>query len=129
MLTALFSDAARRAPGVTLDDPFYPLDGATNEPGPVRPGGPPIWLGGQKTRGIALAARYAEGWPMPGNRPGDVDYFALKRDEIARALEARGPRPRGLHLRRAAVVRRRRRTRGARRSTRRGRSSPPAPTT
>ena len=30
---------------------------------------------------------------MPGNRPGDVDYFAAKRDEIARALEARGPRP------------------------------------
>ncbi len=93
VLTALFSDAARRAPGVSLDDPFYPLDGATNEPGSVRPGGPAIWLGGQKTRGIALAARYAEGWPMPGNRPGDVDYFALKRDEIARALEAAGRDP------------------------------------
>ena len=93
VLTALFSDAARRAPGVTLEDPFFPLDGATNEPGPVRPGGPAIWLGGQKARGIALAARYAEGWPMPGNRPGDVDYFALKRDEIARALEAAGRDP------------------------------------
>ena len=93
VLTALFSDAAREAPGVSLDDPFHPLRDATNEPGTVRPGGPPIWLGGQKRRGIALAARYAEGWPMPGNRPGDVAYFARKRDEIRRALEAAGRDP------------------------------------
>ncbi len=59
----------------------------------MRPGGPAIWLGGQKRRGIALAARYAEGWPMPGNRPGDVPYFSAKRDEIARALEAAGRDP------------------------------------
>jgi hypothetical protein len=25
---------------------------------------------------------------MPGNRPGDVEYFAAKREEIRRALEA-----------------------------------------
>ncbi len=93
VLSALFSADARRAPGVTLDDPFFPLRGATNEPPPVRPGGPSIWLGGQKSRGIALAVRYAEGWPMPGNRPGDVAYFAAKRDEISRALEAAGRDP------------------------------------
>ena len=93
VLTALFSDEARRAPGVTLDDPAFPLHNATNEPGPVRPGGPAIWLGGQKRRGIELAARYAEGWPMPGNRPGDVPYFSAKRDEIVRALEAAGRDP------------------------------------
>lgn len=93
VLTALFSDEARQSPGVTLDDPRFPLRAATNEPGPVRPGGPPIWLGGQGPRGIALAARYAEGWPMPGNRPGDVAYFAAKRDEISRALEAAGRDP------------------------------------
>lgn len=90
VLTALFSDEARSAPGVTLADPFFPLDRATNEPGPVRQGGPPIWLGGQRARGIALAARYAHGWPMPGNRPGDIEYFIEKRDAIARALEAAG---------------------------------------
>jgi alkanesulfonate monooxygenase SsuD/methylene tetrahydromethanopterin reductase-like flavin-dependent oxidoreductase (luciferase family) len=93
VLSALFSDEARQAPGVSLDDPFYPLRGATNEPPPVRPGGPPIWLGGQKPRGIALAARFAEGWPMPGNRPGDVPYFVAKRDEIRAALEAAGREP------------------------------------
>ncbi len=93
VLTALFSDAARRPPGVTLDDPYYPLLDATNEPPPVRPEGPALWLGGQKRRGIALAARYAEGWPMPGNRPGDVAYFAEKRAEISRALGAEGRDP------------------------------------
>jgi len=93
VLSALFSDEARRPPGVTLDDLHYPLRGATNEPPPVRPGGPAIWLGGQRTRGIALAVRYASGWPMPGNRPGDVAYFAEKRGEIVRALEAAGRDP------------------------------------
>jgi alkanesulfonate monooxygenase SsuD/methylene tetrahydromethanopterin reductase-like flavin-dependent oxidoreductase (luciferase family) len=93
VLEALFSDAARHEPGVTLDDPFHPLRGATNEPGPLTPGGPPIWLGGQKTRGIALAARYARGWPMPGNRPGDVPYFVERRDVIRAALEAAGRDP------------------------------------
>jgi alkanesulfonate monooxygenase SsuD/methylene tetrahydromethanopterin reductase-like flavin-dependent oxidoreductase (luciferase family) len=93
VLTALFSDEARRPPGVTLDDPFHPLRGATNEPPPVRQGGPAIWLGGQRTRGIQLAARYASGWPMPGNRPGDVAYFADRRDAIRRALEAAGRDP------------------------------------
>ncbi len=92
-VAALLSDAARTPPGVTLDDPFYPLRGATNEPPPVRPGGPPIWLGGQRRRGIALAVRHADGWPMPGNRAGDVAYFAAKRDEIRRALEGAGRDP------------------------------------
>ena len=93
VLRALFSDAGRRPPGVDLDDPFVPLRGATNEPGTVRPGGPMIWLGGQKKRGIELAARFADGWPMPGNMPGDVAYFAARRDEIRRALEAAGRDP------------------------------------
>jgi len=93
VLEALFGTDAFAGRGVTLDDPSFPLRGATNEPSPIRPGGPAIWLGGQKRRGIDLAVRYAEGWPMPGNRPGDVGYFAAKRDEIRRALEAAGRDP------------------------------------
>ncbi len=93
VLRALFSDEARRAPGVSLDDPFYPLRDATNEPPPMRPNGPPIWLGGQRPRGIALAVQYADGWPLPGNRLDDVAYFREKRDEIRRALEAAGRDP------------------------------------
>jgi alkanesulfonate monooxygenase SsuD/methylene tetrahydromethanopterin reductase-like flavin-dependent oxidoreductase (luciferase family) len=89
-LAALFSDAARAAPGVTRDDPYYPLRGATLEPAPVRVGGPALWLGGQRRRGIALAARFAEGWIMPGNRAGDVAYFVDRRDALLRALDEVG---------------------------------------
>lgn len=92
-IRALLSDAARTSPGVSREDRWYPLDGATNEPPPTRPGGPPIWLGVERPRGIGLLARHAQGWPMPGNRPGDVAYFAARRDEIRRALEAAGRDP------------------------------------
>ncbi len=89
-VAALFSGEARTEAGVTRDDPHYPLRGATMEPPPVRPGGPALWLGGQRRRGIALAARFADGWIMPGNRPGDVAYFADRREALRRALSAAG---------------------------------------
>lgn len=90
---ALFSDAAATEEGVTLDDPIHPLRGATNLPPPVRAGGPQLWLGGQKRRGIAMAARWADGWPMPGNRPGDLDYFVSRRDALRAALVEAGRDP------------------------------------
>jgi alkanesulfonate monooxygenase SsuD/methylene tetrahydromethanopterin reductase-like flavin-dependent oxidoreductase (luciferase family) len=92
-IAALLSDVARAAPGVTLDDPDFALRGATNEPPPLRPGGPPLWIGGQRRRGMALAARYGEGWPMPGNRPGDVAYFIERRDALRRVLADGGRDP------------------------------------
>lgn len=91
-LKALFSAEAATT-GVTRPDPFYPLDGARNDPPPLTPGGPPIWLGGQKRRGVALAARLADGWIMPGDRAGDVDYLRTKRDEMLRGVEAAGRDP------------------------------------
>lgn len=93
LLQALFAPEARQAPGVSRDDHHYPLRGATLEPPPVHPGGPPLWLGVEKPRGIRLAARYASGWPMPGTYAGNVAYFRTKRDEIRRALEAAGRDP------------------------------------
>jgi alkanesulfonate monooxygenase SsuD/methylene tetrahydromethanopterin reductase-like flavin-dependent oxidoreductase (luciferase family) len=93
VLAVLFSEAARQAPGVTRDDPFYPLLDATLEPAPIRAEGPALWLGGQRRRGIALAVRHAEGWPMPGNEAGNVGLFVRRRDQIRRALEAAGRDP------------------------------------
>jgi len=90
VLQALFSDEARRSPGVSLDDYYYSLDRATNEPPPASPTGPRLWLGGQGKRSVELIGRYAVGWPMYGNRAGDVDFFREKRDQILRALEAAG---------------------------------------
>ena len=98
VLRALFGDAAREAPGVTLDAPPYRLDGAVMEPGPVRPGGPPIWLGGQGPRGLRLAARYADGWNFASNLDGSADGFVTRRDELLRACEAIGRDPAELTL-------------------------------
>jgi len=92
---ALFSDAALSGDGVTRPDPFYPLDRATLDPPPIRRGGPALWLGGQRRRGIALAARLADGWIMPGNVPGNLAYFRDRRDALLRALEAEGRDPAG----------------------------------
>ena len=87
VLQALFSPGAAAPPGVTRPDPFYPLAGAVNAPPPLTPGGPPIFLGGQKPRGIALAARRAAGWLLTGTEAGNVEYFADRREAILRALE------------------------------------------
>jgi alkanesulfonate monooxygenase SsuD/methylene tetrahydromethanopterin reductase-like flavin-dependent oxidoreductase (luciferase family) len=95
VLEALFSPAAATPPGVTRPDAFYPLAGATNMPPPLTPGGPPLYLGGQKPRGIGLAAKSAAGWLLPGNQSGEVGYFGEKRDELIAAMEAIGRDPAG----------------------------------
>jgi alkanesulfonate monooxygenase SsuD/methylene tetrahydromethanopterin reductase-like flavin-dependent oxidoreductase (luciferase family) len=92
-LRTLFSEAALMPPGVTRDDPFYPLRGATLEPPPIRNGGPLLILGGQRPRGIALAARFADGWVLPGTHAGDTAYFAGRRDALVEALEEAGRDP------------------------------------
>ncbi len=97
VLRALWSAAAAVPPGVTRADAFYPLTDATNEPAPLTPGGPRLWLGGQKRRGIALAAAVADGWALPAvvalGSPSDLGYFSDKRERILAALEAIGRDP------------------------------------
>jgi len=97
VIRALGSAEAATAAGVTRPDPYYPLVGATNDPPPLTPGGPPFWLGGQKRRGIALAAEVAAGWLLPAvtsdNEPTDMSYFAGRRDMLLAALEAIGRDP------------------------------------
>lgn len=94
VLKALWSPAAAAPPGVTRPDPWYPLADATNEPPPLNPGGPPLWLGGQKRRGIALAATVADGWILPAivspDQPSDMGYFTGRRDALLAALDAAG---------------------------------------
>jgi alkanesulfonate monooxygenase SsuD/methylene tetrahydromethanopterin reductase-like flavin-dependent oxidoreductase (luciferase family) len=88
VIRLLFSPEAAAAPGVSRPDPFYPLAGAVNVPSPLTAGGPPIFLGGQKPRGIALAARRAAGWLLTGTEAGNVEDFSDRRAAILRALEA-----------------------------------------
>ena len=97
-LRALWSAAAAAPPGVTRDDPFYPLVGAVAAPSPCTPGGPPLYLGGQGPRGIRLAARRGAGWLLPGTNAGDVDYFSEKRDALLAALDAEGRDPASFDL-------------------------------
>jgi alkanesulfonate monooxygenase SsuD/methylene tetrahydromethanopterin reductase-like flavin-dependent oxidoreductase (luciferase family) len=97
VLRALWSPAAAAPPGVTRPDPYYPLTEATNEPAPRTPGGPPLWLGGQKRRGIALAAAVADGWLLPAvvalGSPSDLDYFSEKHDALLAAMAGIGRDP------------------------------------
>lgn len=99
VLRAMFSEEARRPPGVDRPDPFYPLAGATNEPGPISPRGPQLWLGGQRRRGIDLAARYADGWVipnlLPNGRTDRLPYFAEYRDRLLKRMAEVGRDPHG----------------------------------
>ncbi len=95
VLKALFSAAAATEPGVSRPDPFYPLDGATNLPPPLTPGGPPIWLGGQKRRGLALVARHGNGWMLPAIPDFDIPYFSEKRAGILATMADAGRDPAG----------------------------------
>jgi alkanesulfonate monooxygenase SsuD/methylene tetrahydromethanopterin reductase-like flavin-dependent oxidoreductase (luciferase family) len=91
VLRALWSAGAAAPPGVTRPDPFYPLVEATNEPPPSSPGGPRLWLGAGKRRGIELTAAVADGWVMPAvdiltGRSTDLDDFSRGRDAILQRL-------------------------------------------
>ena len=49
---------------VRFDGQFYRLEGATIEPKPVQPGGPPIWIGGWGPLALKRAATFAVAWVM-----------------------------------------------------------------
>jgi alkanesulfonate monooxygenase SsuD/methylene tetrahydromethanopterin reductase-like flavin-dependent oxidoreductase (luciferase family) len=102
VIRALFSGAAASWPdpadgssaetgGITIDAPPYGLTHARNDPPPLTPGGPPIWLGTQGERvGMRLVATYADGWNFGG---GTVEQFAGKLDALRRACDVIGRNP------------------------------------
>lgn len=98
IIRALFSPAAQSEPGVSLEVPPYRLAGATQEPPPIRPGGPVIWLGGQGPRGLRMAARVADGWNYASNLDGTLEGFIQRRDIVLRECEAIGRDPADIEL-------------------------------
>ncbi|MDP9250008.1 MAG: LLM class flavin-dependent oxidoreductase [Chloroflexota bacterium] len=72
--------------GVSLDAPPYRLVDAVCDPPPLTPGGPPIWLGTQGSRGLRIVAERADGW----NQTGEPSTFLEKRDILLRHCEAVG---------------------------------------
>src|SRR5258708_31933994 len=67
----------------------FTIDGATVEPKPHRPGGPPIWIGGNGPTALREAARF-DAWFPPG--PG-VEVFAEKFPGVQAAARAARPAP------------------------------------
>lgn len=76
--------------GFSMEAGPYRLQDATCRPGPITPGGPPIWLGTQGLRrGLRIVAERADGW----NANGDFDSFLVKRDALLRHCEEAGRDP------------------------------------
>jgi len=68
-------------PSVTFHGRYYHVDALQNVPRPLRPGGPPIMIGGGgERRTLALVARYADRC----NVSGDLDTVRHKLDVLGR---------------------------------------------
>jgi F420-dependent oxidoreductase-like protein len=74
----------------SFDGHFYRIKGAMNRPRPVRPGGPPILIGGGgERRTLRLVAEYADAC----NLFGDVETIRHKLDVLARHCDDVGRDP------------------------------------
>jgi len=79
-----------REPAPSLAGRHYRIEAALNEPRPLRPGGPPILVGGGgERRLIPLVARYADAW----NVFGDLDAIRHKLSVLEQACERAGRDP------------------------------------
>jgi len=74
-------------PESTVQGTIHHVDGAINVPQPVRPGGPPILVGGGGERKtLRLTARYADMW----NGFGDIPMLRHKLDVLSEHCAAEG---------------------------------------
>jgi probable F420-dependent oxidoreductase len=76
--------------GVSFTGKHFTLDGATVEPKPHRPGGPPIWIGGSGPTALREAARFDAWFPTGPS----AEAFAEQFPRIPAAAGAAG-RPAG----------------------------------
>jgi alkanesulfonate monooxygenase SsuD/methylene tetrahydromethanopterin reductase-like flavin-dependent oxidoreductase (luciferase family) len=97
VIKALWSSPA----GVSLDAPPYKLPDAICDPPPLTADGPPIWLGGQGSRGLRIVAERADGW----NQTGEPSTFVEKRDILLRHCEAVGRDPAEIEISAQAFLR------------------------
>ena len=81
-----------RALWAGADVPAGPLAGMRIAPGPARPGGPPVWVGGDSDAGIARAVRAGDAWHTTVADPGRLaERMAVLRRACADA--GRAPLP------------------------------------
>jgi alkanesulfonate monooxygenase SsuD/methylene tetrahydromethanopterin reductase-like flavin-dependent oxidoreductase (luciferase family) len=76
-----------------FDGQYYQLAGAVNNPRPVRPGGPPILVGGSGTRLLRLAAEQADCWNVPGPPHASLEFIAERNRALDRACADIGRDP------------------------------------
>jgi probable F420-dependent oxidoreductase len=82
---------------VDHDGPRFRLRGAFNRPGPVRPEGPPLWLGAKGgPRSLRLAARLCDGWNTVWR--WTVEDYAERVEVARRICEEAGRDPATLRL-------------------------------
>ena len=75
-----------RRDGVSFSGKHFTLDGATVEPKPHRPGGPPIWIGGGGPTAFREAARFDAWFPTGPS----VEFFAEHFPRVQAAARASG---------------------------------------
>jgi probable F420-dependent oxidoreductase len=75
---------------VDFDGRFTRVPGLTLAPGPVQPGGPPLWLGGRRPAAVRRAGRYADVWMPYMYTP---EQFARSLAEVRAAAEETGRDP------------------------------------
>ena len=79
-----------QGPPVEFDGRFSRVPGLALSPGPVQPGGPPIWLGGRSPAAIRRAGRFGDNWMPYMYTP---DQLASSLAEVRDAAEAAGRDP------------------------------------
>jgi alkanesulfonate monooxygenase SsuD/methylene tetrahydromethanopterin reductase-like flavin-dependent oxidoreductase (luciferase family) len=72
---------------------FATVPGLVLEPGPVQPGGPPIWLGGRRPAAIRRAGLFADVWMPYMYSP---EQLAASLAEVRAAAEQAGRDPAGI---------------------------------
>jgi probable F420-dependent oxidoreductase len=75
---------------VDFEGRFTRVPGLALDPGPVQPGGPPIWLGGRRPAAIRRAGRFGDVWMPYMYSPEQV---ARSLAEVREAAEAAGRDP------------------------------------
>ena len=76
----------------SFEGSYFSFDGVEAYPGPVRPAGLPVLVGGHGGAAARRAARFGAGWQGVGTEPDEV---AAQRARLAQALADRGRSPEG----------------------------------
>ena len=76
---ALWSGAVR------LEGRWLRIEGLRLSPPPARPGGPPVWVGGDSDAGLARAARLGDGWHTTISDPALLSERLSRLDALLRS--------------------------------------------